>query len=68
MIQTGEVKAAATAWQEERSSVAQTLPAANNSLGPARRVREAQSELHAQLLLALHSQRTLKGESPGHIH
>lgn len=67
MIQTGEVKAAATARQEERSSVAQTLPAAN-SLGPARRVRETQSELHAQLLLALHSQRTLKGESPGHIH
>lgn len=50
-----------------RSSVAQTLPAAN-SLGPAQRVREAQGALHAQLLLALHSQSTLKGESPGHVH
>lgn len=56
MIETGEVKAAATA-QLEDLAVAQTLPAAN-SLSPAKRVKAAQGKLHAQLVLALHSQST----------
>lgn len=66
MIETREVKAAATA-QLENLAVACTWPAAN-SLGPAKKVKAAQGKLHAQLLLALHSQSISKGErSPGHI-
>jgi len=56
VTETRAVKAAATAHLEDLA-VARTWPAAN-SPGPAKKVKAAQGKLHAQLLLALHSQST----------
>lgn len=59
MIETREIKAAATAWQEDLVSPRQCLQPAPS----------AQGTLQAQLLLVLRTQSPLKGEkSPGHIH